>query len=70
MKAVILDLKALRANVELQALEALPLDWHIYQTTLPEQVLERIHDAGIVLTTKVQLDKACLLYTSPSPRDS
>ena len=60
MKAVILDLKALGADAELQALQALPLDWHIHQTTSPEQVLERIKDADIVLTTKVRLDKALI----------
>lgn len=61
MRAVILDHATLQpADLVLDALWHLPLDWQIFDTTAPHEMAERIRDADVVLTNKVELDAALL----------
>jgi glycerate dehydrogenase len=56
MNAVILDCDSLGPHdLNMQALYDLPLNWRVYGATSPEQVVERIADADIVVTNKVPL---------------
>ncbi len=61
MKAVILDYASLAPHdLDTKALFALPFDWFTYDTTTPEETLERITDADIVLTNKVVIGREML----------
>jgi len=60
-KGVFLDLASLaEADLELAALSATLPEWRMYPATSPGQRLERIADAGVVVTNKVVLDAAVL----------
>lgn len=61
MRAVILDHATLApADLAFDALWHLPLDWQIFDATAPHEMAERIRDAEIVLTNKVELDAGLL----------
>ncbi len=55
MKAVLLDTDTLGEDVDLSPLYACVKDWDSYPLTAPEQTLERIRNAHIVLSNKVLL---------------
>jgi len=62
MKGVILDVDSLGSgDVDLGPITGLPLSWDIYGTSQPEEIVERIADAEIVLTNKAPIGKAELL---------
>ena len=64
MKGVILDMSTLKPDdLDLSALEALPVSWTYYDSTAARETASRIQQADIVLTNKVVLD-------APSLRDS
>lgn len=67
MKAVLLDRNTLGEDVTLEALEALPLELTVYDSTSPDQVTDRIQGADIVLVNKVVLDRS-VLKAAPSVR--
>ena len=60
LKAVMLDAKTLGADVDLEPLTALPVEWAFYDSTTPEQTIERLAEADIVLTNKVVISEAVL----------
>ena len=61
IKAVVLDEKSFNpGDLDLSGLYALLEDWTIYESTTPEQRLERLETADIVITNKVKLDQALL----------
>lgn len=65
MRAVVLDLDTLKPDeLDLQQLYSLPLQWQSYANTGPDQVMERIKGASIVITNKVVLD-ANILAANP-----
>lgn len=53
LKAVMLDAKTLGDGVNFEPLNNLPVEWTRYDLTAPEQTVERIADASVVLTNKV-----------------
>lgn len=56
MKGVILDVDSLGpGDVDLGPITGLPLSWDIYGTSQPEEIVERIADAEIVLTNKAPI---------------
>ena len=58
MKGVILDADSLGlGDVDLEPITGLPLSWDIYGTSQPEEVVERIVDAEVVLTNKASIGK-------------
>ena len=62
MKGVILDVDSLGSgDVDLAPITGLPLSWDVYGTSQPEEIVERIADAEIVLTNKAPIGKAELL---------
>ncbi len=59
MKAVILDADTLHpADIDLAALQALPLLWQTFPVTTPEQLDARLAGVDVVLTNKVRLEAA------------
>lgn len=61
MKGVFLDKETIdRGDLNFEALFNLPITWRIYNETTPDQVIERIHPAAIVITNKVNLNRATL----------
>lgn len=65
MKGVILDFETLRPQeLSLKKLQALPVAWTFYPATLPEQVAERIAQADIVLSNKVELNPSNLAHSA------
>ena len=60
LKAVMLDAKTLGADVDLEPLKALPVEWTFYDSTAPEQAIERLAEADIVLTNKVVISETVL----------
>ncbi len=61
MKAVFLDLASLaEKDLDLSAFERVVDDWRSYPATAPDERLERIADADIVVTNKVVLDDAII----------
>lgn len=57
MKCVFLDRSTLdRDDLDLSALEGLVSEWVTYETTIAGEVVERIHDAQVVITNKVVID--------------
>ncbi len=68
MKGVFLDRDTLdRSDLDFSPLEKTLPEWHCFATTTAEQAAERIHDAEIVITNKVVIDKP-LLLASPKLR--
>ena len=57
MKLVFLDRKTLGKDISLDPFYKLAEDVKIYETTLPEQTLNRVKDVEIVITNKVVIDK-------------
>lgn len=56
MKGVILDADSLGpSDVDLGSITGLPIEWTIYDTSQPEEVVDRIADAEIVLTNKAPI---------------
>ena len=55
MKAVFLDFETLGPGLDLASLKAVTPDLDVYDTTSEAEVAERIRDADIVLTNKIQL---------------
>ena len=55
MKICILDAKTLGADIDISKIKALG-EVTVYETTTPEEVVERIKDAEIILTNKVVLN--------------
>lgn len=65
MKAVILDYQSLApADLQLDALWNLPLQWTLHDYTSADETAERIDGMDIILTNKVVLD-AALLQANP-----
>lgn len=61
MRAVILDHATLApADLALDALWQLPIDWQVFDATEPHEVAARVCDADVVLTNKVVLDRDVL----------
>ncbi|MDY6925986.1 MAG: D-2-hydroxyacid dehydrogenase [Pseudomonadota bacterium] len=60
MRAVVLDSDSLGTDLTLNEFESLPVTLTRYPTTTPEQVIERIRDAEIVLVNKVVLNADAL----------
>ncbi len=61
MKGVFLDLASLaEQDLDLDAFDSVIDDWRTYPATAPDQRLDRIGDAEIVVTNKVVLDDAIL----------
>ncbi|MCP4862932.1 MAG: D-2-hydroxyacid dehydrogenase [Alteromonas sp.] len=60
MRAVVLDSDSLGSDLTLNEFESLPVTLTRYPTTTPEQVIERIRDAEIVLVNKVVLNADAL----------
>ncbi|PRO73213.1 glycerate dehydrogenase [Alteromonas alba] len=60
MRAVVLDSDSLGSDLTLSEFESLPVTLTRYPTTTPEQVIERIRDAEIVLVNKVVLNADAL----------
>lgn len=59
--AVFLDSATIKPNdLDLTALDALAESWTYHASTRPEQTLERIEQAELIITNKVVLDKALL----------
>lgn len=57
-KAVILDLDTFKADeLDLDGLMSLPVEWTCYGNTLADEVPNRISEARIVLTNKVELNR-------------
>ncbi|MDJ0741005.1 MAG: D-2-hydroxyacid dehydrogenase [Gammaproteobacteria bacterium] len=68
MRGVFLDLASLaEEDLDLSAFAATVGDWRTYQATAPEQCLEHIGDAEIVVTNKVVIDDA-MLRAAPAIR--
>jgi len=59
MKIVLLDAKTLGDDLDIQPLNEFG-ELIVYQTTLPDETLERIHDADIVISNKVVIDAAMM----------
>lgn len=64
MKAVFLDFDTMGGGLDLSPLENVTPDLKVYDVTGKEQVEERIRDADIVFTNKIQLSEA-LLASAP-----
>jgi glycerate dehydrogenase len=65
MRAVILDHATLApADLTLEPLWQLPIEWQVFDTTVPHETAVRVRDVDIVLTNKVELD-AQLLRGNP-----
>jgi len=59
MKGVILDADSLGpSDVDLGSITGLPIEWTIYDTSQPEEVVDRITDAEVVLTNKAPIGEA------------
>lgn len=43
-------------DLDFSAIRALPVEWHYYSATDPDQVVERLQGAAVVVTNKVVLD--------------
>jgi len=64
MKGVILDMATLKAeDLDISALEALPVSWTYFDTTAAKDTAARIKQADIVLTNKVVLDEQALRHS-------
>ena len=58
MQGVILDLESLdHQDLDLDRLHSVLEQWHSYPSTAPDETVERIKDASIVITNKVVLGK-------------
>ena len=55
MRAVILDRATLGDDLDLSSLSQMDFDWSFYEQTRPEDIVERIQDAEIVLCNKTVL---------------
>ena len=65
MQGVILDYDSLGPrDLDFSALHKLPVTWTIYHDCVPDQVLERIKQAQIVLTNKAPLNKSTIASAS------
>ena len=65
MQGVILDYDSLGPkDLDFSALHDLPVTWSIYHDCMPDQVLERIKQAQIVLTNKAPLNKSTIASAS------
>lgn len=53
MKAVFLDTETLGDGISYEELQKLPVKWSFFKKTKPEEILERIKDAQIVVSNKV-----------------
>lgn len=59
MKGVILDADSLGpSDVDLGSITGLPIEWTIYNTSQPEEIVDRIADAEVVLTNKAPIGQA------------
>ena len=67
MNGCILDVGSLGPDIDLTAILATLPEWSVWESTLPEQVSERLVDMQIVLTNKVQLRREHL-QAAPSLR--
>ena len=65
MQGVILDYDSLGPkDLDFSALQKLPVNWSIYHDCTPDQVLERVKQAQIVLTNKAPLNKSTIASAS------
>lgn len=61
-KGVFLDLASLdRGDVDLSAMIETGLDWTLYDTTKPSEILERVKNAEVIVTNKVMLESSVLV---------
>ncbi|MFC0268425.1 D-2-hydroxyacid dehydrogenase [Kushneria aurantia] len=67
MKAVMLDSDTLGSDIDLQPLQALVDEFEVWPLTRPEEVVERVRGARIVITNKVVIDDdAMVALASPA----
>jgi len=57
---VFLDRETLGQDISLKPLSELFHHWNVYDNTRPEQIVERCHNASVVIVNKVVLDEATL----------
>ncbi|MDU0113663.1 D-2-hydroxyacid dehydrogenase [Psychrosphaera aquimarina] len=60
LTGVFLDAATMGQDIDLELLNALPLDWISYPYTSPNEVLERSNNAQVIITNKVKLDASVL----------
>ena len=61
MRGVFLDLRTVdQGDLDLTSLRSVVTQWAYHDWTAPSQVIDRIQDAGIVVTNKIRLDEAAL----------
>lgn len=65
MKGVILDAASLGSNIDLTQLTSSVTQCDVHAITNPDQIIERIRDADVVMTNKVKLNDA-IFEKSPS----
>ena len=63
-KGVFLDSDSLGRDLDLQALQQLPIDWTFHPFTEPDQTFERCIDAELIITNKVVLDASLITQLS------
>ncbi|HHO42736.1 MAG TPA: hydroxyacid dehydrogenase, partial [Epsilonproteobacteria bacterium] len=61
MNIVLLDAKTLGADIDITPIKKFGT-LHIYQTTLPNQRLERVKNADIIITNKVVIDEEIMSH--------
>ncbi|MCO6428431.1 2-hydroxyacid dehydrogenase [Nitrosomonas communis] len=65
MRAVFLDFGSVtRGDMDRSTLERAISPWHFYNDTTPEQVVERIKEAEVIVSNKMLLDRTVLLSAS------
>lgn len=60
LTGVFLDAATLGQDINLEPLNALPIDWQINSYSSSDEVLQRCADAQVIITNKVQLDAQTL----------
>ncbi|MCC2616277.1 D-2-hydroxyacid dehydrogenase [Aestuariibacter halophilus] len=60
LNGVLLDMATLGDDLNMAALQRLPVRWQCFDATAPEQVMSRIDGAQVVLSNKVVLDAATI----------
>jgi len=64
MRGVFLDLRTVdQDDLDLTSLRSVVTQWAYHDWTAPSQVIDRIHDADIIVTNKIRLDEAALEST-------
>lgn len=56
MQGVFLDSATLGPDIDISELQSLPVDWQFFSFTSRDEILERCHQADIIITNKVIID--------------